>query len=83
MPWTAGSILKNYRDSLAKVPAEPVSLILGRWIQFGRIGLDRESAGGGGRPEQSHDDEFRGGAMAGLGYLVLQGTSSRKKNTSG
>jgi hypothetical protein len=31
-PWTAGSIFKISRDSLAKVPAEPVSSNPGRWI---------------------------------------------------
>jgi hypothetical protein len=40
--WSAGSILEIPRVSLAKVSAEPVSLVLGRWIRFERIRSNQE-----------------------------------------
>jgi hypothetical protein len=57
-------------------------LILGRWIKNEWLRLDQGKRAAL-RPKQQPDDEFRGGAMAGLGYLAIQSTSSRKKNTSG
>jgi hypothetical protein len=82
-PWTAGFISPNRRDSLAKYTGEAVSSNSGRWIQNGWIGLSREQSTAVLRPEQGRDGEFRGGAIAGDGYLAIQSTISRKKYTSG
>jgi hypothetical protein len=39
------------------------------------------TAGGGTRPEQSRDGEFRDGAITGERYLVIQSVTSQKKST--
>jgi hypothetical protein len=81
MFWTAGSVIKNFRVSLTKLPAEPVSSNPGRWIQIGWIGLDQEIAGGGAPAGTRTRWRFRGGAIAGDGYLTIQSTSLQNKNT--
>jgi hypothetical protein len=44
--------------------------------------LSREQSTAVLRPEQGRDGEFRGGAIAGDGYLAIQSTISRKKYTT-
>jgi hypothetical protein len=39
------------------------------------------SADGGAQPEQSRDDEPRGGTITGECYLVIHSVTSRKKST--
>jgi len=60
--WTAGWNFKNQGDYFAKIAAEGVSFIWGRWISFGRSRLDR---GEGERRPPAGAGVGRGGAMAG------------------
>jgi hypothetical protein len=81
MFWTAGSIYKKYRGSLEKLTTERVSTNLDRWISIECSRLDRGKSRAALRPEQKPEGESRGGAIAGDGYLTIQSTNSRNKNT--